>query len=115
MRVAVHLLHPLTWTGCGKRTRAAASPGVSALPAYWPTVTMPAGYLAARHHIPDRHGRLGDDRVGPDGGGGRFGQRGYGTTQRTSRRAIDAQPPRDLDSYAASTITVGERRRHDAH
>jgi transposase len=52
VRVTAHLLHALTCTGCGGRTRAAAPVGVSAAAVYGPTVTMFAAYLSAQHHIP---------------------------------------------------------------
>nr|WP_277351290.1 DUF6444 domain-containing protein [Micromonospora sp. HNM0581] len=47
VRVTAHLLHQLPCSGCGARTRAVASPGVSAPAVYGPTVTMLAAYLAA--------------------------------------------------------------------
>jgi transposase len=52
VRVTAHLLHVLTCSGCGARTRAAAPAGVTGPAVYGPMVTMLAGYLAAQHHIP---------------------------------------------------------------
>lgn len=52
VRVTGHLLHRLACAGCGAVTRAAAPAGVTGPAVYGPTVTMPAGYLAAQHHIP---------------------------------------------------------------